>query len=153
MFLGTAAMAADLPKEGTFKATYSGAGTYKVTALGKERWFASFDANGLSVGDGLLDHMTWHCWGADDGTNSIFQFHGYCVLTDPAGDQIATDIVSDGKIDYTKIWGETHTIAAGTGKYAGISGNWTLTAHASEFKAPEGSFVQYGPIKGSYKLP
>jgi hypothetical protein len=32
MAVGTAAMAADLPKEGTFSGTYSGFGTAKVTS-------------------------------------------------------------------------------------------------------------------------
>jgi hypothetical protein len=34
MLLGGAAMAADLPKEGTFSVTYSSAGTIKATPVG-----------------------------------------------------------------------------------------------------------------------
>jgi hypothetical protein len=152
---GGAARSADLPKEGTFTATASAAGKNTVNAaLGKERWFGAWELNGLSVGSGLLDHMTWHCWGITDGMNTIGQYSGHCVLTDPAGDQIATDLVSDGKVDFTKIWGDTHTISAGTGKYAGISGGWTFTLYQSEFKTPAaGTWVQYGTLKGSYKLP
>lgn len=153
MFFGIAALAADLPKEGTFTATYSGYGTYKVTPVGKELWFLSFDENGLTVGSGLLDHMTWHCWGVGDGKISIVQDRGYCVLTDPAGDQIATDTASDGKVDLSKPYGVTNAIMMGTGKYAGITGSWTFVVHTSEFKMPEGSYVQYSLLKGSYKLP
>ena len=50
---------------------------------------------GWGYGTGLLDHMTWHCWGLEDGMNTIIaQIHGYCVLTDPAGDEIAGEPVS-----------------------------------------------------------
>jgi hypothetical protein len=61
MFLGSAAMAADLPKEGTFSFTYFGAGSFKATPVGKERVLLAWDENALSVGNGLFDHMTWHC--------------------------------------------------------------------------------------------
>jgi len=37
MAFGAAAMADDLPKEGTFNVTYSASGTNKATAIGKER--------------------------------------------------------------------------------------------------------------------
>ena len=150
---GSAAMAADLPKEGTFTATYSGAGTYKATSLGKERALGAFDENGLSVGTGLFDHMTWHCWGLFNITNGMGQAHGYCVATDPAGDQIAAE-VGDEKHDVSKPFGVKGTFTMGTGRYAGISGGWTLLAHSPEFKTAEGSYVQYGTSsQGSYKLP
>jgi hypothetical protein len=35
--LGAAALAADLPKEGTFSGTFYGVGTYKASPVGKER--------------------------------------------------------------------------------------------------------------------
>ena len=151
--LAGTAPAADLPKEGTFTTTYSSAGTVKITPLGKQRLFAAFDENGLTVGDGLLDHMAWHCWGILDGASTIVQYRYYCVSTDPAGDQIASDVVSDGKIDLSKPFNATASFVAGTGKYAGISGGWSFVGHSSEFKTPEGTYVQHGPIKGSYKLP
>jgi hypothetical protein len=62
MAFATAAMAADLPKEGTFNATYSAFGTAKVTAIGKERVLLVVDENGLTRSDGFSDRMTWHCW-------------------------------------------------------------------------------------------
>ena len=37
MAFGAAAMAADLPKEGTYSVTYSGLGTFKAVPVGKER--------------------------------------------------------------------------------------------------------------------
>ena len=147
------ARAADLPKEGTFTGTYSAAGTYKTTPLGEERWFSSSEQYGLTVGSGLLDHITWHCWGVADGMKTIATIRGYCVGTAPTGDQIAFEAVSDGEIDSSKPFAVTCTLTAGTGKYAGISGGWSFICHGSEFKAPEGRYVQYASIKGSYKLP
>jgi hypothetical protein len=148
------ARAADLPKEGTFTGTYSAVGTSKPSPLGEARWFGSWDEDGLSVGGGLFDHFTWHCWGLSEGMKTIGTVHGYCVGNDPTGDQIATEDVSDGKIDFNKPIVVTSTITAGTGKYAGISGKSTDDCHGPEFKAPaEGRYLQYCSIKGSYKLP
>jgi hypothetical protein len=49
MLLGTVAMAADLPKEGSYSGTYSGVGTGKAIAIGKERLLIAWDETGLSV--------------------------------------------------------------------------------------------------------
>ena len=62
-FSASTAIGADLSKEGTFSGTYSGFGTVRVTAIGKVRVLAAFDENGLTLTNGLFDHMTWHCWG------------------------------------------------------------------------------------------
>jgi hypothetical protein len=97
LLFGIAASAGDLPKEGTYSGTYSSFGTVKATTIGKERVLLAFDENGLSVGQGLIDHVTWHCWGLGDTTNGMAEWHGYCVMTDPAGDQIAANVASDGK--------------------------------------------------------
>jgi hypothetical protein len=155
MFLGSAAMAADLPKEGTFTFTYSGAGTFKATPIGKERLLAAWDENGLSVGNGLFDHVTWHCWGIADTANRMSQWQGYCVTTDPAGDQIVAEVASDGKYPAdAKSFRGTGKLTTGTGKYAGVSGGYTADLHAPEFRtAAEGTFAQYGTTQGSYKLP
>jgi hypothetical protein len=66
---------------------------------------------------------------------TIGTVRGYCVGTDPTGDQIASEDVSDGKIDLSKPYTVTSTFTAGTGKYAGISAKWTDDCHTSEFKA------------------
>jgi hypothetical protein len=153
MFLGSAAMAADLPKEGTFTYTYSSAGTFKATPVGKERLLLAWDENGLSVGSGLVDHMTWHCWGLVDTAKGMTQVRGYCVGTDPAGDQIVGDVASDRPAD-AKSHKTAGKLTTGTGKYAGISGDLTFVCHGPEFRtAVEGTYVEYCPAQGSYKLP
>jgi hypothetical protein len=84
--LSAAAIAGNLPKEGSDSGTYSAYGTYKVVAVGKERVLILWDENGLTLSDGYNDHTTSHCWGTGDYIKGIGQDHGYCVATDPEGD-------------------------------------------------------------------
>jgi hypothetical protein len=155
MFFGFAAMAAELPKEGTFSATYSGFGTFKGSQIGKSKYLGMFDENGLTVGKGLMDHLTWHCFGLQDTTDGMTQFKGNCVGTDPDKDQIAMDIASDGRQAWdAKSYAVTGTFTAGSGKYAGITGIYTYVVHSPEFRAAtEGTYLNYSPGEGSYKLP
>jgi hypothetical protein len=153
--LGIAAPALAQTKEGTFSGTYSGAGTYKATAIGKEGFLNAWDISGFTVSNGFLDHATWHCFGLYDIVNNMAQWQGYCVATDPAGDQIASTVASDGKYAAdAKTYNGTGTFTMGTGKYAGISGGWKSVNHAPEFRtgAPESTYVQYASIQGSYKI-
>ena len=48
----------------------------------------AIDENGLSVTNGVLHHMTWHCSGLADFTNGIAQTQGFCAGRDPVGDQV-----------------------------------------------------------------
>ena len=153
--LGIAAPALAQMKEGTFSGTYSSYGTYKGIPIGKERFLSAYEDNGLSLTNGFEDHMTWHCFGLYDVMNAMAQWQGYCVGTDPAGDQVVSNVASDGKYAAdAKSYNATGTFTTGTGKYAGISGSWTFVGHAPEFRtaAPESTFVQNGPMQGSYKI-
>src|ERR1700733_106250 len=119
MLCGAVAIAADLPKEGTHDVTLSGAGTFKATPVGKDRILIAWEENDVSVGKGILDHTTWHCFGLQNIASGISQYTGYCVITDPAGDQIVVDIASDGKYAAdAKSYNGTATFTTGTGKYA-----------------------------------
>jgi hypothetical protein len=154
MAFGAAAMAADLPKEGTFSGTYSAVGTTKVLPIGKERVLLTFDENGLSVGEGLFNHWTWHCWGLGDFTNGMGGAHGYCVGTDPAGDQVAINFADEKHPLDQKIVPGSFTLTTGTGKYAGITGSATYEGDESAFRSPEGGpDFDHNTHRGSYKLP
>jgi hypothetical protein len=155
MAFGAAAMAGDLPKEGTSSGTYSSFGTAKATAIGKERLLVAFDENGLTLTNGFVDHMTWHCWGTGDFTNGMGQGQGYCVGTDPTGDQLVGNFGPDEKhTPDQKSWNGSATYTTGTGKYAGISGGWTYVIHVNEFRpATEGTFLNYVTFQAHYKLP
>ncbi len=151
----TAAIAEDLPKEGTYNVTFSAFGTFKATAVGKEVILFSFDESGPIVGNGLLDHMTWHSWGLFNITNGIALTPiAYWVLTDPNGDQLAATFSGDKWPKDAKSFTGSATWITGTGKYAGISGNVKVECHGPEFRtAAEGTYVQYCGVQGSYKLP
>jgi hypothetical protein len=154
MFLGIAAMAADLPKEGTSVGTWSAVGTFKATTIGKERLLTSSDMDGLSLTNGFGDHVTWHCWGAGDYANGMGGDHGYCVGTDISGDQFV-DIFTDDKhaLDAKSITG-TDKWSGGTGKYAGISGGGKYNCDAAGFKAPTpGTFFISCTADWAYKIP
>jgi hypothetical protein len=155
MFLGTAAMAADLPKEGSYSGTYAAFGTIKSTQIGKERMLFVGDENGLSLTNGFQDHMTWHCWGTSEFANGVGQDQGYCVGTDPAGDQISQTFVTEKRPVDQKNYNALVKTTGGTGKYAGITAEEPHdVCHSGEFKpATDGTYVQYCTIQGSYKLP
>ena len=154
MSFGIAAMAGDLPKEGSDTGTYSGFGTYKAIPVGKERLLIVWDENGLNLSDGYQDHTAVHCWGTGDYTNGVGQDQGYCVLTDPAGDQIVDIVRTEQHPLDQKTYHVTDTWSGGTGKYAGISGGGTMLCHSGEFKANEGTYLQHCTwSKEPYKLP
>jgi hypothetical protein len=155
MFFGTAAMAADLPKEGTFSGSVYAFGTLKATRVGKELLLSVFDDNGLSLGNGLFDHTTWHCWGTANFANGVGAPHGSCVATDPAGDQISFDFQQEKWSSLNaKNVPTSAKFTGGTGKYAGISGGFTGVVHVNEFRtAVEGTYAVPVPFQGSYKLP
>jgi hypothetical protein len=151
--LGIATPALAQMKEETYSGTYSGYGTSKATPIGKERFVSTWDHNGLTLTNGALDHMTWHCWGLGDFTNGAGQGHGYCVGTDSAGDQVVLDVVDDKHTLDQKNWTGSGTFTSGTGKFAGVSGSGTYMVPNDFRPGPEGTFVVYTKIQGSFKIP
>jgi len=154
--LGSAAVASDLPKEGTFTTTLSAVGTYKPITAGKNLWAVIFDDTQISIGGGLMDHLTWHCIGVNSGINGQQAVKGNCVATDPGGDQIFIDFTGDPSAVDAKVITGKSTFVDGTGKYAGITGSYRYNLHTSaggEFKlAADSTYVLYGTSEGSYKL-
>ena len=140
-------------QEGTFSGTYSAFGTVKATPIGKERLLTVFDDNGFTVGQGLADRMTHHCWGMGDFTNGMGQDRGYCVGVDPAGDQLVGNFEAEKHALDQKTWRGTFTFTTGTGKYTGITGGHKYQTHNEFRTATEGTYVVYVTYEGSYKLP
>ncbi len=97
VFLSTTAMAADLPKEGSFEGTAYSFGTYRLSPVGTDKLFVAYDEDGLSLGSGPFDHLTWHCWGTTEFTSGIGQGQGYCVGMDPDGDRMSITTGPDEK--------------------------------------------------------
>jgi hypothetical protein len=108
---------------------------FKATATGKERTVLAYDENGLSVTNGVLDHMTWHCSGLADFTNGIGQAEGFCADRDPVGDQVVFNWESEKRSPDQKVVRGTFSWTGGTGKYAGIRGGATYVDYSSEFKS------------------
>jgi acetyl esterase/lipase len=61
-------------------------------------------------------------YGLGDFTNGMGQERGYCVATDPVGDQAAGDLAFEMDAVGANSSGGSITWTAGTGKYAGITG-------------------------------
>jgi hypothetical protein len=151
-FGAAATMAADLPKEGTYSGTYSAFGTFKATSIGKERLLTTIDESIMTLTNGFGDHVIWHCWGSGDYTNGVGQDSGYCVATDPSGDQFVDNwSIVKHELGGNAIVRDLYT--SGTGKYTGITGSGTWEVKGGEFRTPEGTYALHGPLQGSYKLP
>jgi hypothetical protein len=112
-------------QEGTLSGTFVAFGTVKATTTGKERRLLAFDENGLSVSNGVLDRMTWHCSGLADFTNGVGQSQGFCAGHDPVGDQVVFNWESEKHAPEQKVVRGTFSWTGGTGKYAGIRGDGT----------------------------
>jgi hypothetical protein len=149
----TSATAADLPKEGTFKGTFTYVGTYKATRIG-DRMLVAFDETGAQITSGFADHMAFHCWGTTEVANHEAAGEGHCVGTDPGGDLIETEIALD-KHPFGKPAKGQATYVAGTGKFAGLSGTVALATEGTTAFKPitEGTYVGVTALDGHYKLP
>jgi hypothetical protein len=149
---------AQLAKEGTEDGWYSGFGTVKLTSVGKERVLMSWDENGITVSDGgkgLMHQMTWHCWGLVDFTKGAGSMDtGYCVGTDPAGDQLVGNLKDSKHAMDAKSWEGTYTFTTGTGKFAGVRGGGTYVIQGTGFRpAAEGTYHSYNRYQDSWTLP
>jgi hypothetical protein len=151
--LAANAMAADLPKEGTFSGTYTAIGTHKTTKIG-DRALDVFDETGVQVSNGFADHMTFHCWGTSEVTNGEAVNQGYCVATDPTGDLIEGKFAGDKHRLGDKAVKGSFSFVAGTGRFTGISGTCANVGHGAEFRPlAEGTYVSYVTFECNYKLP
>jgi len=67
--------------DGTLSGTFAAYGTVKVVAPK----VLAYDTNGLSVTDGFLNHMTWHCSGLADFRNGTGRAKGLLRRQRPSG--------------------------------------------------------------------
>ena len=136
-------------QEGTLSGTFAAFGTVKATTTGKERLVLAIDENGLSVTNGVLDRMTWHCSGLADFTNGVGQSQGFCAGHDPVGDQVVFNWESEKHAPEQKVVRGTFSWTGGTGKYAGIRGAGTYVDYSGEFQPlVEGTVVSYRHFRG-----
>jgi hypothetical protein len=152
MGFGAATMAADLPKEGSFTATYVGRISFQSWTTVKDQTFGIFDNRATSVGNGLFDHVAWRCMGTEMVQSGTGPLHAFCVASDPAGDQIVVEIPTV-EFPVGKSGRFSGKFIGGTGKYSGITGGYTCTDQSTDYRTEtEGSTVLAGTCQGSYKL-
>jgi hypothetical protein len=102
----------------------------------------------------MFDHLTYHCWGSGDYTNSVGVAQGRCVVTDPAGDQFATTFVSEKYSLEQKSNNGSFTFIMGTGKFAGITGSGSYSYDGNIFRpSAQGTFFTHGTLQYNYQLP
>jgi hypothetical protein len=93
----------------------------------------------------MFDHLTYHCWGAGDFTKGRGQSRGFCVYTNPAGDQIVENFVSDKFSLGQKIINGPVTLTSGTGKFAGVTCTGTWSDDGATYRPTEkGTFFTHG---------
>jgi hypothetical protein len=149
MPIGAASASAQM-NDGTLSGTFAAYGTVKVVASK----VLAYDTNGLSVTDGFLNHMTWHCSGLADFRSGTGRAQGFCSGNDPVGDQVVLNWESEKHPPDQKVVSGTFNWTGGTGKYAGIRGDGTYVDYAGEFlPLAEGTVVRYFKFDGNYKLP
>jgi hypothetical protein len=96
-----------------------------------------------ALSDRFLDHAVWQCWGTGDFTKGVGHEHDQCIATDPAGDQVIDDWVTEDHELGSKSVKVIDNFTGGTGKYAGVSGGGTAVLDQG-FRAPEGSYATHG---------
>ena len=155
MLIAAQAVAGEqLAKEGKFSGTYHAVGTLKTTDMGKDASVHSLDEMAYSVGEGILDHVAWHCYGSFGIFAGNARWGGLCVGNDLSGERMMVNFESDGTPGMdAKTWQAHAHFIGGTGKYTGITGGWSYSFHPFDFKpASDNNYLLLINYEGSYKL-
>jgi hypothetical protein len=152
----SAALAADLPAEGSFKATFFG-----TDMLGKKTTLPTAESKTAFIneqsfvytndaGSGFMHRATGRCLVSATGNNTGFHASGPCTYADRDGDLIFStfDIRGSGNSAPTG----TKQYIGGTGKYAGLSGQATYTIEMLKPVDKDAPSTIEGHVQGSYKL-
>lgn len=146
---------AQMAKEGTFAGTNSYAGTYKVTALDKDRLVISYENTGTQVedsGQGPLHGMSTHNTGIQyiDIKKGMGKTMGYMTWMDKDSDRILWELTEDA----TQVKGPstgTGKLIGGTGKFMGMEGSMEYTRRNMRPVA-DGTTQAIAKHKGSWKM-
>jgi hypothetical protein len=151
-FLGLAQ--AQIPGEGTQSYLIGYSTTYKIVAMGQERFQMAYEVLGVIVSDAtdcILQNASLRCVGSFHAIKGVYEDDsGFCVCTRPDGDQIFTSYKSSGKLG--ALGKGTVTYVGGTGKFVGIQGGGEFTRMTVRPSA-EGTSQGYNRVKDQYKLP
>lgn len=107
----------------TFAGTWSASGQRQVLPTAGERAAGTFQLSGaltLTGGEGLSRGFRGEALGFDDGTGALV---GQCVWTDERGDRVYSQLKGEMVATGRRVTG---TVTGGTGRYAGLSGEYTF---------------------------
>jgi hypothetical protein len=146
--LGWSALAADLPKSGTYSGHYGWTFTGQVQQLGSDRTVYAGVVPGVMFNDegkGFMHKSRVDCTLYNDVNKGRANATGTCVVTDADGDKIFVEWQCSGVMPACP---GTERFVGGTGKYQGISGEQVF----------QGNFIGdtgagWSDWKGEYKLP
>ena len=158
-FLVTAAMAGDLPNEGTFSAAYKTEGSFRgefqeKSAVNPAPHIIVWDETGKVIGDGILKDMAWRCFGTNEIINGIAESSdAYCVGAGQDG-QIVFRMATDKRDwTYSRLINASGVSIGGTGKYSGITANYKVRCQFRITGMNHGGYAKDCDGEGSYKLP
>jgi len=144
---------AQMAKEGTFAGTNSYAGTYKVTALDKDRLVMFYENTGTQVedsGQGALHGMSTHNTGIIYLQKGVGKLRAYMTWMDKDGDKILWELTEDA----TQLIGPstgTGKVMGGTGKFMGMEGSMEYTRRSMRPVA-DGTTQAIAKHKGSWRM-
>ncbi len=144
-----AAIADEIPKEGTHSGTSSNVGRVTQSfVVGKDMdqaVVAFWDESGTISGGSKQ-----RCFGLSQTVQGMEQATGYCIITDPDGDQILMRSTTEPRFANTPTLHGADQALMGTGKFKGVTAADTFSCRQGGDPSQYTSDCDW---KGSYKLP
>lgn len=144
------ALAADMPKEGTYAYTACWAGTAKVIPFSKTQTGSSYEFYGMTRTEppgGMFDKASFRCVGAAGSFDKKYTSVVTCMSVNADGDKVLSLFQAGDDHKYSR-----QTIA-GTGKYEGIVINSKEIKPLGPFPVIKpGNFQGCNQQSGTYKL-
>ena len=145
----TAALAAELPKEGNYDYTSCWAGVNNVISFSKDHNASSYEMTGVTRSNpsgGLFDKNSFRCVGTNSSLGEKRSGIAVCEAVDSDGDKRLTyfSVMPDGKV--------TRETVTGTGKYDGMVASGKVEPLGPFPTIKPGSFQDCNRQSGTYKL-
>ena len=143
------AVAAELPKEGSYDYTSCWSGVNTVITFSKTHTASSYEMTGTirsNPPDGIFDKNSFRCVGMNASLGGKFTGSTVCESMDVDGDKRLSNfsLASDG--------GLTREIVGGTGKYEGMTMTGTIHPLGPFPVIKAGTFQDCNHQTGTYKL-
>ena len=144
------ALAADLPKEGTFDFTACWSGTANMMQFSKSQFAFGYEMTGSTRSDppgAIFDHHSYRCIGTNASFDKKLHSLTVCEAVDKDGDKRLTffQTGADGKVHREFI--------AGTGKYEGMVETDAKVQPLGQFPTIKaGTFQNCNRQTGKYRL-